>query len=86
MLRFAVVDDEINVAGQTEQCILSVCKELALEVSVDVFCSGEEILNELKYGTCFHIIFLDIEILLLVNGEHIPIAKGKRKEIAKVLI
>ena len=24
--------------------------------------------------------------LLLVNGAHIPVAKGKRKEIAKVLI
>lgn len=62
MLRFAVVDDEINVAGQTEQCILSVCGKIELNALVDVFCSGEEILNKLKNGTCFHIIFLDIEM------------------------
>ena len=55
MLRFAVVDDEINVAGQTEQCILSVCGKIELNALVDVFCSGEEILNKLKNGTCFHI-------------------------------
>ncbi len=62
MLRFAVVDDEINVAGQTQRCLMEACRELQLEAEVKVFGSGEEIICDLNHMEEYQIIFLDIEM------------------------
>ncbi len=62
MLKMAVVDDEYNVAAQTERCLMKECNKLQLNVEVDVFCSGEEIIRFIGNKNMYHVIFLDIEM------------------------
>ena len=42
MLKIAIVDDEYAVAAQTERRMAEICKELMLEVQIELFGSGEE--------------------------------------------
>lgn len=34
MLKFAIVDDECVVAGQTEQCLFKACSELQVKAEI----------------------------------------------------
>ena len=62
MIKMAVVDDEKEVATQTERLLIELCKELRLEVEIDVLGSGEEAVGSLNNDTMYHLIFLDIEM------------------------
>ena len=62
MIKIAVVDDEHNVAAQTERCLAEVCTELQLNTEVDMFSSGEEMIQSLENNNMYHLIFLDIEM------------------------
>lgn len=62
MIKIAVVDDEHNVAAQTERCLAEVCIELQLNTEVDMFSSGEEMIQSLENNNMYHLIFLDIEM------------------------
>ena len=62
MIKIAVVDDEKDVAMQTERLLIEMCKELRLEAEIDVLGSGEEAVGSLKHERMYHLIFLDIEM------------------------
>lgn len=62
MFKIAVIDDEEAVAAQTERYLISAREELKLEAEVDVFNSGEEVIDLLKGGKCYHLMFVDIEM------------------------
>lgn len=62
MLKFAVVDDECGVAGQTEQCLFEACSALQVKAEIDVYGSGKEAISFLEKNDAYHIIFLDIEM------------------------
>lgn len=62
MLKIAIVDDEYAVAAQTERRMAEICKELMLEVQIELFGSGEEAIRFMKKTSGYHIVFLDIEM------------------------
>lgn len=57
MFKVAVIDDEYTVAAQIERLLVEVCEEWGLETEVDVFCSGEEMIQFLESGNRFLIRF-----------------------------
>lgn len=58
MIRIAVCDDAVEICSELERIILDYDKQL----SVEVFYSGENLINYMKDGNSFDLIFLDIEI------------------------
>lgn len=62
MIRIAVCDDIIEICSELENVILDSQKQISEEVTVDVFYSGEELINYIRNGNSFDLIFLDIEI------------------------
>ncbi|NYB75005.1 response regulator transcription factor [Sedimentibacter hydroxybenzoicus DSM 7310] len=58
MMRIAVCDDAVEICSEIENIILDYDKQLP----VDVFYSGETLINYMKDGNRFDLIFLDIEI------------------------
>ncbi|WP_313164462.1 LytTR family DNA-binding domain-containing protein [Sedimentibacter sp.] len=58
MMRIAVCDDAVEICSELENIILDYDKQLP----VDVFYSGETLINYMKDGNRFDLIFLDIEI------------------------
>lgn len=62
MLKIAVVDDEKDVATQTERLLIDVCAKLRLEAEIEVLGSGEETVCLLNGNGVYHLIFLDIEM------------------------
>lgn len=62
MWKVAIVDDEKEIAAQLEQALLEVCRELNLEVEMDVLLSGTEVIRSMDHHHLYHMIFLDIEM------------------------
>lgn len=67
MYYIAVCDDEEIVCSQIEDTILDYGKSICETIEIDVFYSGEELYKFLKEGSCYDMIFLDIELKML-NG------------------
>lgn len=61
MLRIAVADDEPVIIKQMERILCKVCGNWELEIHVDLYQSGMEMLSGLSQ-TVYHLIFLDIEM------------------------
>lgn len=62
MIRIAICDDVVEICSELENIILDFQKQTCEELIVDVFYSGEELINYIKNGNNFDLIFLDIEI------------------------
>ena len=58
MLKIAVVDDEKDVATQTERLLINVCAKLRLEAEVEVLGSGEETIRLLNRNGVYHFLIL----------------------------
>lgn len=67
MLRIAICDDEKHVCAQVESILLNFNKSLPRKIEVEVFYSGEALIQFLTDGAYFDMIFLDIELHML-NG------------------
>lgn len=72
MYRIGICDDDKELCSGLEEQIYHIAGELSLKAEVDVWYSGESILQDLKKGIQLDLIFLDIE-LAQKNG----IAVGK---------
>lgn len=59
MIRIAVVDDENNICSYVESCLLNFSKKYSVNIEVDVFSSGEDLINTIN-ETFYDVIFLDI--------------------------
>lgn len=62
MIRIAVCDDVAEICSELENIILDFQKQMREELTVDVFYSGEGLINYIKNSNNFDLIFLDIEI------------------------
>jgi DNA-binding LytR/AlgR family response regulator len=62
MIRIAVCDDVAEICSELENVILDFQEQAGQKLTVDVFYSGEELVNYIKNGNSFDLIFLDIEI------------------------
>lgn len=64
MLKIAIVDDEIAFVERIERIVTETCKQLNLNLSIDKYSNGFDILDNYKK---YHLIFLDIE-MPSING------------------
>ena len=63
MYRIGICDDDKELCSRLEEQIYHIAKELSMKVDVEVWYSGESILNDLVNGTQLDLIFLDIELV-----------------------
>lgn len=72
MYRIGICDDDKALCAGLEEQIYRIAKELSVKTDVEVWYSGESILNDLRNGTQLELIFLDIE---LVRKDGISVGK-----------
>lgn len=78
MFRIAICDDELHVCSQLENILGALSKGLPKRIEVDVFYTGESLMQYLSHGEGYDLIFLDIELKLL-NG--VEVGKKIREEL-----
>ncbi len=61
MIRIAVVDDENSICSFVEKCLFNLSKKYGINIEVDVFNSGEDLMNTINENF-FDVIFLDIKM------------------------
>lgn len=83
MLEIAVCDDETLVAANIEKMLEQLSISVAVKVEIDVFYDGSTLVNYIKEGKRYDIIYLDIE-MQKQNG--VEAARTIRKMDKKVLI
>lgn len=62
MLEIAVCDDETLVAANIEKMLEQLSISVAVKVEIDVFYDGSTLVNYIKEGKRYDIIYLDIEM------------------------
>lgn len=67
MIRIAICDDEEIVCSNLEKNIVNACVFLHIECEVDIYDSGEAIINKLSADNKYNLFFLDIE-MKKING------------------
>ena len=81
MYRIGICDDDKELCSGLEEQIYHIAKELSVKADVEVWYSGESILNDLGNGTQLDLIFLDIE---LVRKDGISVGKFIRGEMEDI--
>lgn len=61
MIKIAICDDEAGVVGEIETIIEDCAGQLGVRVDIDIFCDGEEIVQQIE-RLDYDLIFLDIEM------------------------
>jgi len=67
MVRIGICDDEPVICSQLERVILEFQNCVTEKFSIDVFYTGEELIDQIRKGVAFDLLFLDI-VLGAVNG------------------
>lgn len=62
MLKIAICDDNYEICSNIERMILDIQKNYETKFSIEIFYSGESLLDFIKREHAFDIIFLDIEL------------------------
>ncbi|MDW7669542.1 MAG: LytTR family DNA-binding domain-containing protein [Bacillota bacterium] len=62
MINIAICDDEKRICSEIENIILKYNNKNNLNIDIEIFCSGEELLNYIEKGNKFDLIYLDIEL------------------------
>ena len=62
MLSIAICDDNNYICSQIEKIILDYQKYKCEKFDIDIFCTGENLINFIKNEHSFDLIFLDIEL------------------------
>lgn len=81
MYRIGICDDDKELCAGLEEQIYQIAKELPMKADVEVWYSGESIVNDLQNGIQLDLIFLDIE-LIQENG--ISVGKFIRNEMEDI--
>lgn len=63
MFNIAICDDEIKICSQIENYLKLVKEKLNININVQVYYSGEHLIDELSNGISYNLIFLDIELI-----------------------
>ncbi len=83
MLEIAICDDEVTVASSIESRLQDLCDESFIEAEIDIFYDGSTLVDYIKRGKRYDIIYLDIE-MEKQNG--IDAARAIRELDTKALI
>ena len=67
MINIGICDDDTSVGWKLEEAILNFQSQTTEQLNTEVFFSGEELVDNIKNGVSFDLLFLDIE-LGSVNG------------------
>lgn len=62
MIKIAVCDDDNYITTDIEEILYSVCDKEGIPVDIDVFYSGLELEKELRKGTSYDLLYLDIQM------------------------
>ena len=81
MYRIGICDDDKELCSGLEEQIYHIAKELSVKAEVEVWYSGESILNDLGNGVQLDLIFLDIE---LVHKDGISVGRFIRGEMEDI--
>lgn len=84
MISIVVCDDQEIIRNQLKNHISTYIDERKIEVKIDEFSSGIQLLKKIKCGEKYDCIFLDIDLKENING--IDIAKLIRNEYKKKII
>jgi DNA-binding LytR/AlgR family response regulator len=86
MFRVAICDDQQEICSQIENIILDYRKDVAIEIDVEVFFTGEELCEFIEKEHDFDLIFLDIE-LGMIDGIEVArrIRQDMNDEITQIL-
>lgn len=83
MIKIAVCDDDQKFVGAVQEYLELLAKEEHIELEIECFLSGNELIREYEKGILFDLIYLDIEM----NGaDGIETAKWIRRKDYHVLI
>lgn len=83
MLNIAICDDEVLITGKIEMLVHEIARRNLVEVDTEVFWNGKSLLQAMKQGINFDIIYLDIE---MENGDGISTADTIRTFDKNVII
>lgn len=81
MYRIGICDDDKELCSGLEEQIYHIAEELSVRADIEVWYSGESILNDLGNGTQLDLIFLDIE---LFQKDGISVGKFIRGEMEDI--
>ena len=83
MLYIAICDDDIQTTGEMELLVQKIAKRHLVDVEIEVFCDSKGLVDAVKGGSPFDIIYLDIE---MEKEDGISAAKRIRQYDKNVLI
>lgn len=78
MLKIAICDDVIEITSQLEDIIFEISKKNLVHVDIEVFFSGNDLLEYINNGNTFDLIFLDIQ---MANIDGIQVGNEIRESI-----
>ena len=67
MLKIAICDDDLKFAGNLETLVITESQEIGIRVETEVFADGKTLVEHIRAGERYSLIFLDIE-MELVDG------------------
>lgn len=62
MLKIAICDDDLKFAGSLETLVITESQELGIRVETEVFADGKTLVEHIRAGERYGLIFLDIEM------------------------
>lgn len=62
MIRIAICDDEDSICSNIETYVSNSCKVLNTKFEIDIFNSGESLIQHIKTQYTYNLLFLDIEL------------------------
>lgn len=83
MLKIAICDDDVVLTSKLEELLEKISLKNGIKADIDIYFDGYGILNSIKRGEYYDIIYMDIEMKTL---DGIEAAKEIRKLNTKVLI
>lgn len=62
MIRIAICDDDERICSILEEMLTKISKELQQDIEINIFYSGEKLLDNISKEIFYHLIFQDIEL------------------------
>lgn len=83
MIRVAICDDERLITEKIEELVVGACVKRGVRVNADTFYSGSSLIEYIRMGNEYDIIYLDIE---MPQMDGIEFARKLRKENSEVIL